>query len=210
MLPLYAVQTQIEWEPRYNIAPTQSVLAIRRQSQTLSRELVLLRWGLIPSWAKDEKIGHSLINARAETVAEKPSFRSAFKKSRCLIVADGFYEWRNVDGKKQPYFIHLKNDQPFAFAGLAERWKSDGKTIESCAIVTTEPNSLMAELHNRMPAIISPTDYDCWLDPEFQSREELLAMLRPYAAEEMAAHPVSTWVNNPRHESAQCLAPLES
>jgi putative SOS response-associated peptidase YedK len=164
------------------------------------------RWGLIPSWADDPSIGYRMINARAETVADKPSYRSAFKRGRFPIVADGFYEWKKGDGKtKQPFYIKLKNDRPFAFAGLAEKWNREGETIESCTIVTTEPNELMAGIHNRMPMIMPSNVYDLWLDPEFEGKEKLLSMLRPYPADEMTAFQISTLVNNPKNDVAACI-----
>lgn len=195
-----------DFEPRYNIAPTQPVASIRLQHG--HRQLSFLHWGLVPYWAKDPSIGNRLINARADTVANKPSFRSAFKKSRCLVVADGFYEWKETGTKKQPYYIRLKHDKPFAFAGLAEHWHRDDETIDSCTIITTEPNELTADIHDRMPAILSPHDYDLWMDPDFQGKEELLALLCPYPADQMTAHPVSTVVNSPRNETAECVVPV--
>jgi putative SOS response-associated peptidase YedK len=195
------------FEPRYNIAPTQQVPIVRLGDSSKSK-LITARWGLIPSWAKDAKIGNKLINARGETVAEKPSFRSAFRKRRCLVPADGFYEWKKLDGGKQPHFIHLRDEEPFAFAGLWEHWTNpnDGEVIESCTIVTTEANSLMRTLHDRMPVILPAQDYERWLDPATQDVEALKALLRPYPSEDMTAYPVSTYVNNPRHEDAKCLA----
>ncbi|MEO6308774.1 MAG: SOS response-associated peptidase [Nitrospiraceae bacterium] len=195
--------------PRYNIAPSQQVAAIRFNAETTTRECVMLRWGLIPSWAKDPKIGNQCINAKAETVAEKPSFRSAFKKRRCLVVADGFYEWQVQGTRKQPMWIGLRDRRPFAFAGLWEHWSpNDGEPIESCTIITTEPNELMQPIHNRMPVILAPSSYDQWLDPAFQNIETLNGLLRPYPSEELTAHPVSTLVNNPRHDAPQCLEPV--
>ena len=193
-------------EPRYNIAPTQNVLVIRLQEE--KRQIAMRRWGLIPSWADDPKIGYRLINARSETVTDKPSFRSAFKKGRCLVVADGFYEWQKDGTKKQPYFIRLKSDQPFAFAGLSERWQRGDETIESYTIITTEPNELTAQVHDRMPVILPSDQYDLWLDNEFQGKEKLLSMLRPYPAEEMIAAPVSTLVNSPRNNDPKCIEAL--
>lgn len=194
-----------EFRPRYNVAPTQMIPVIRKPG-----ELTLARWGLIPSWAKDEKIGYSLINARADGVADKPSFRSAFKRHRCLVVADGFYEWKKLDGKnKQPYFIHLKNDSPFAFAGLSEHWTKGKEPIDSATIITTDPNSLMEKIHDRMPVILPKKSWQVWLDPEFSDRDELLKMLKAYPAKEMVATPVSTVVNNPRNEKAECIEPVE-
>ena len=196
-------------KPRYNIAPSQPVVAIRIEPDTSTRKLVMLRWGLIPSWAKDPKIGSQCINAKAETVAVKPSFRSAFKKRRCLVVATGFYEWQVQGRTKQPMWIGLRSKQPFAFAGLWEHWTpAEGESLETCTIITTEPNDLMAPIHNRMPVILAPVSYDKWLDPLFQHIESLTALLRPYPSEELTAYPVSTLVNNPRHDVPQCLEPV--
>ena len=195
--------------PRYNIAPSQPIVAIRIDPDTTTRKLVQLRWGLIPSWAKDPKIGNQCINAKSETVAEKPAFRSAFKKRRCLVIATGFYEWQKRGPVKQPMWIGLRGKQPFAFAGLWEHWQpTDGEPLETCTIITTEPNDLMVPIHNRMPVILAPTSYDQWLDPTFQQAEPLKALLRPYPSEELTAYPVSTLVNNPRHDAPQCLEPV--
>lgn len=197
------------FQPRYNIAPSQDIAAIRIESDTSTWKLVMLRWGLIPSWAKDAKIGNQCINAKAETVAEKPSFRSAFKKRRCLVVATGFYEWQIQGHAKQPMWIGLRNKRPFAFAGLWEHWKpAEGEPLETCTIITTEPNDLMAPIHNRMPVILAPTSYDQWLDPTFQKIETLNGLLRPYPSDELMTYPVSTLVNNPRHDAPQCLEPV--
>ncbi|PSB54255.1 hypothetical protein C7B61_22460, partial [filamentous cyanobacterium CCP1] len=155
--------------PRYNIAPTQPIAVVRsltHSSTTSERELTYLSWGLVPSWAKDPKIGTKLINARAETLAEKPSFRAAFKRRRCLIVADGFYEWHRTPEGKQPYYFHLQDHQPFAFGGLWEHWENgNGDVIESCAIITTAANEVLSPIHDRMPVILEPKGYDLWLDP---------------------------------------------
>jgi putative SOS response-associated peptidase YedK len=197
------------FNPRYNIAPSQPVVAIRIDPDTTTRRLVQLRWGLIPSWAKDAKIGNQCINAKAETVAEKPAFRSAFKKRRCLVVATGFYEWQVRGPVKQPMWIGLRSKRSFAFAGLWEHWTTaEGEPLETCTIITTEPNELMQSIHNRMPVILAPTSYDQWLDPAFQHIEPLKALLRPYLSEELTAYPVSTLVNNPRHDAPQCLEPV--
>lgn len=169
----------------------------------------MLRWGLIPSWAKDPKIGSQCINAKAETVAEKPSFRSAFKTRRCLVLATGFYEWQRHGRTKQPIWIGLRSTRPFAFAGLWEQWQpSEGAPLETCTIITTEPNALMAPIHNRMPVILAHTSYDQWLDPAFQQIDSLKALLSPYPSEELTAYPVSTLVNNPRNDTPQVLEPL--
>jgi len=193
------------FEPRYNVAPTQQVPAVRVRDDR--RELAFLRWGLIPGWADDPKIGSRMINARADTVAEKPSYRKPLALRRCLIVADGFYEWQSVEGKKQPYFIRLRDERPFGLAGLWERWTRGEQTIESCTIVTTEANAALGGLHDRMPVILDPRDFERWLDPAVQEAERLTPLLRPYAGDDLFATPVSTRVNSPTHEGPQCLAP---
>lgn len=206
---LFPVDDADPVEPRYNIAPTNYVAAIRQRDSEAPR-LVMLRWGLIPFWAKDKAIGNRLINARAETVAEKPSFRSAFKACRCLILANGFYEWKKDGNGKTPHLIGMKNRDPFAMAGLWERWRSradDDETIESCTIVTTTPNALTSTIHNRMPVILDPDDYGAWLDPGTSDRDALQAMLRPFVADEMQAFPVSREVNNPRNQGPALIEP---
>lgn len=199
-----------ELKPRYNIAPTQPVTVVRQTEQDgqSAREIVAMHWGLIPSWSKDTKIGSRMINARAETVHEKPSFRAAFKKRRCLIPADGFYEWKKLDAKnKLPYFIGMKDQGLFAFAGLWERWDGvDNMVTESCTIITTEPNEVCKEIHNRMPVILSPDNYDAWLNPKSNDFEFLKSLLMPYPPEEMIAFSVSMLVNNPRNDSPGCIA----
>jgi putative SOS response-associated peptidase YedK len=195
--------------PRYNVAPTQPVAAVRPSPGNGGRELVLLRWGLVPFWAKDPAIGSRMINARSETVAQKPAFRAAFRRRRCLVPADGFYEWQRQDQGKQPFYIRLGNEKPFAFAGLWEHWEGPDETvIDSCTLLTTEPNDLIRLLHNRMPVILAPSDYDLWLDPGVQEAELLQPLLRPYPSENMIAYPISTWVNSPRNEGPQCIEPL--
>jgi putative SOS response-associated peptidase YedK len=201
--------------PRYNIAPTQPVAAVRmtphRTQGEQQRELALLHWGLIPSWAKDPTMGSRLINARSETAAEKPSFRAAYKYRRCLVPASGFYEWQKVNGRKQPYFIHLQQEGPFAIAGLWEHWQgADGSEIESVTLLTTQANELVQPIHDRMPVIIAPADYALWLDTAVQHPGEIQPLLRPYPAEEMAAYAVSTVVNNPRNEGKACIVPEEN
>lgn len=198
-------------KPRYNIAPTQSVPTILQLSTSTNRQLKMLHWGLIPSWAKDSKMGSKLINARAETVAEKPSFRSAFRQRRCLVLADGFYEWQQQEDKqKQPFYFRMSDEHPFAFAGLWEHWedKDTGKTIESCTLLTTEPNELMQSVHNRMPVILEPKNYDIWLDPEVKNPELLQPFLHPYPAEEMTFFPVSKAVNKASNDTAECINSL--
>jgi putative SOS response-associated peptidase YedK len=196
-----------QFAPRFNIAPTQPVLAIPNDGENKADFFV---WGLIPSWAKDPSIGSRLINARGETLAEKPSFRGSYKYKRCLILADGFYEWKAQPGTKVkvPHFIHLKNRQPFAFAGLWDEWNSpDGSQVRSCTIVTIEPNELMAPIHNRMPVILPHDAYAQWIDPAVRTPDSLGALIKPYPAEEMAAYPVSTLVNNPKNDLAECVVP---
>lgn len=203
---LFDAEGAVALAPRYNVAPSQSVLAARSLAGG-RRELVTLRWGLIPFWAKDAKTGYSTINARAETVATKPAFRQPFRKRRCLIAADGFYEWQRTDGRKQPYYIHLRESEPFAFAGLWEHWEREGETIESCTIIVTHANTLVAAIHDRMPVILSPEDYDTWLDPELESTGALAPLLRPYPADRMVASPVGVAVNNPRNDGPELLVP---
>ncbi len=195
--------------PRYNIAPTQPVLAIRDSYVGNGREATFFNWGLIPSWATDPGVGSRMINARAETAAEKPSFRAAFKYRRCIIPADGFYEWQKVGSGKQPHLIGLETGGLFGFAGLWEHWEREGSVIESCTILTTEPNDLMAPIHNRMPVILHPEDYDEWLDRHTQKADPLLHLLRPFPAGLMAHAPVSSYVGNPRNEGPACVAPLD-
>jgi putative SOS response-associated peptidase YedK len=196
-------------QPRYNIAPTQPVAAVRLNVESAMREMVLFHWGLIPFWAKDPGIGARMINARAETAAEKPAFRAAFKRRRCLVVADGFYEWQKQNGAKQPFFIFLRNRRPFAFAGLWEHWEgSDGSVVESCTLLTTAPNDLVRPLHNRMPVILHPADYDLWLDLEVQDAAPLQPLLRPFPAAEMDAYPVSRRINRPDNDDPGVIEPL--
>ena len=196
-----------ELAARYNIAPTQPVGAVRLGDGG-QRQWVMLRWGLVPSWADDPKIGNRMINARAETVASKPAFRSAFAKRRCLIVADGFYEWQATDGAKQPYFFHLQDHRPFGLGGLWEHWRRDGQTVQSCTIVVTQANAAMTPIHDRMPVIIPPEQYDLWLDPEFRDREKLEELLQPYRGDDLQIYPVSTVVNKPQNDVATCVEPL--
>ncbi|HJN13407.1 MAG TPA: SOS response-associated peptidase [Pirellulaceae bacterium] len=217
ILQRFALNDVPNLTPRYNIAPTQAVPAIRATES--GRELAMLRWGLIPSWSKDAKMGNRLLNARSETAAEKPSFRSAFRRRRCLVVADGFYEWQKTGAArggttKQPYYIRMRDERPFAFAGLWETWRGPKGAelptpIQSCTILTTEPNELMQSLHDRMPVILSPDDYAMWLDPSFEQIDALKALQRPFAPEEMIADPVSTLVNSPRNESPECIMTID-
>jgi putative SOS response-associated peptidase YedK len=204
----FQLATSPELFPRYNIAPTQRVLAILLHDG--HREGEMLHWGLIPSWAEEPSIGQRMINARAEGIAAKPAFRSAFRKSRCLIVADGFYEWKKPDEAKQPkqpYLLRMKSAQLFAFAGLAEHWRRGELAIDSCTIITTSPNSVAAKVHDRMPVILDPRDYDAWLNPE-STPDSLLDLLRPCSSDLMEYYAVSTVVNSPRNESEDCAAPM--
>ena len=197
-----------EITPRYNIAPTQPVAVVPNDGKN---RLDFYNWGLIPSWAKDPSIGSRMINARSETLAEKPSFRTAFRRRRCLVLTDGFYEWqKQPDGKtKIPMYIRLRSEKPFAFAGLWEVWDSkDGSTILSSTIITSAPNDFMRSIHNRMPVILPQEDYQTWLTPGEGDQDQLSEMLRPYPADQMVAYPVSTLVNNPRNDLPQCVVPL--
>ncbi|MFQ5974047.1 MAG: SOS response-associated peptidase [Alphaproteobacteria bacterium] len=201
----FRVEERPNLPPRYNVAPTDEVAAVRRRRGGEGRELVMLRWGLVPFWAQDIGIGARLINARAETLGRKPAFREAFGRRHCLVVADGFYEWRKAaDGRKQAYRVTLAGGGPFGFAGLWERWKApDGRMVESCTIVTTDPNPLLRPIHDRMPAIVGPADHDTWLDARVSEAGRLLA---PFPAEAMAVYPVSSRVNNVRNDDAACIA----
>ena len=198
-----------KFAPRFNIAPTQPILAIPNDDQFTADFFV---WGLIPMWAKDPNIGNRLINARAETLPEKPAFRGSLKYKRCLILADGFYEWKTVEGKKSktPFFIHMKDRRPFAFAGLWDSWNSpEGSQIKSCTIITTEPNELMSLLHNRMPVILHPRDYDKWLGPSPQTPDQLMPLLKPFPADAMDAYPVTPLVNKPANDLPELVVPAK-
>ncbi|MDP2208536.1 MAG: SOS response-associated peptidase [Bacteroidota bacterium] len=201
-------ESEIEILPRYNIAPTQDVSAIVNDGQM---RLVSFRWGLIPSWAKDPTIGNKMINARAETLTQKVSFKNALKKRRCLIIADGFYEWKKAGSEKKPMFIFFKNEKPFAFAGLWESWKTpEGKFIRTCTIITTTPNELISPIHNRMPVILRKEYRSYWLEPYNSDETKLVELLKPYPPEEMAAYEVSKHVNSPKNDSPLCCEPIYS
>jgi putative SOS response-associated peptidase YedK len=193
---------------RYNIAPSQPVAVVPNDG--LNR-VDFFNWGLIPFWAKDPKIGYRMINARSETLTEKPSFRGSFKYKRCLVLADGFYEWRKDPGSKSktPMYLRMKNKMPFAFAGLWDNWHSDdGSEIRTVTIITTEPNTLIKEIHNRMPVILPQSTYRDWLKEGENEPELLKSFLRPYPSEEMEAYPVSKSVNNPQNDSPECILPI--
>jgi putative SOS response-associated peptidase YedK len=190
---------------RYNIAPTQPVIVVNDDG---TRHLTQMQWGLIPSWAKDPAIGNRMINARAETVATKPAFRVALRKRRCLIPADGFYEWQQVGRRKQPVYITLKAREPFSFAGLWESWTSpDGEEVRTCTIITTEANDLLKPIHDRMPVILTREAERVWLDPSMQEPERLLPLLKSYPAEDMEYYAVSRLVNSPHNDAPDCVAP---
>lgn len=195
-------------EPHFNIAPTDVVPAIVDVGNGM--ELTMMQWGLVPSWAKDPSIGQKLINARADTVSEKPSFRTAIKKRRCLLPADGFFEWKGPKGHKQPYFIRMRSRKPFALAGLWEYWESGEGALVSCTVVTTEPNELVSTIHTRMPVIIGHDDFARWLDPCMQSVESLLPLFAPYPSGEMEMFPVTKSMSNPGYESPSIVEPVPS
>jgi putative SOS response-associated peptidase YedK len=201
----------LELAPSYNVAPSQNVLAVRLRPGTKEPEAVQLKWGLVPSWADDPKIEYRTINARLDTAPTKPAFRSAFKSCHCLVLADGFYEWKATGGKKkQPYHIRLRDGGPFAFAGLWETWPRDGQPFESCTILTTEPNELTQQIHDRMPVIVGRDHYANWLDAARSGTLADCGYLGPYPAGEMTAVPVSTHVNSPKNNDSACLTPLAS
>jgi putative SOS response-associated peptidase YedK len=202
------VEIPNEFFPRFNIAPTQPVAVIPNDGKDRMDFFV---WGLIPFWAKDPEIGSRLINARSETLAEKPAFRGSYRYKRCLVLADGFYEWRQEPGvkTKTPMYIQLRSKKPFAFAGLWDEWHSkDGSEVRSCTIITTQPNSMMEAIHNRMPVILDPNAYADWLAPGEKDPASLEHILRPYPDDDMRAFPVSRTVNSPRNDSPECIVPL--
>lgn len=207
LLALFEIVTQLEWAPRFNIAPTQLVLAIRHDARRGRPEPALLRWGLIPSWADDPAIGNRLINARAETLTSKSSFRSALRSRRCLVLADGFYEWKQNGKTKQPYFFRQANDRPFCFAGLWDCWTKQSPAVESCTILTTTPNRLVAKVHDRMPVILSFDAAKLWLDPTVEDAQRLTSLWTPYPTAVMTAFPVGREVNSPRNDSVACMGP---
>lgn len=196
-----------ELPPRYNIAPTQPVATVRIRPDDGRRYWHMVRWGLIPSWAKEESIGNRMINARAESVTEKPAFRTAWRRRRCLVPADGYYEWQKAGKSKQPFYIRLRDDSPFAMAGLWDRWlnPATGQPVESCTIITTAANDLTRPIHDRMPVILNVVDYDRWLDLESPDPDRLCQLLRPFDSLAMRADPVSKLVNSPRNDEPQCI-----
>jgi putative SOS response-associated peptidase YedK len=205
---LFGTGAGFSLNPRYNLAPTQALL-LARNAAWGNREIVSLYWGLIPHWSKEPKTGYSSINARAETVAEKPTFRDAFRRRRCLIAADGYYEWHKRERTKQPYFIALKGREPFAFAGIWEHWAQGDQSIDSCAILVTEANELTKAIHDRMPVILAPEAYGPWMDPDLTDPERLKDFLKPYPSERMATYQVSTAINDPKNEQPELIARAE-
>ena len=205
-----SVSGEEDWNPRYNIAPTQRVPVIRRNPKEPRRELSLMRWGLIPTWAKDSSGAASMINARSETAATKPAFRDALKSRRCLVPADGFYEWLRTGKTKQPNCFEIVDGKLFAFAGLRDRWKDpSGNWVKSCSILTTTPNSVTSAVHDCMPVILDPSSYDLWLDPAMTNMEAASDLLKPYDARLMRCYPLNPRVNNVANDDAECSAPAE-
>jgi putative SOS response-associated peptidase YedK len=199
-----------EWSPRYNIAPTQLIPVIRQNPQEPVRELSLVRWGLIPSWAKDSSAAAKMINARSETAATKPAFRDALKSRRCLIPADTFYEWQRTDKSNQPYCFEVNGGELFAFAGLWDRWKDQsGNWVKTCSILTTTPNAVTSTVHDRMPVILDPDSYDLWLDPGMKDVGVASELLKPYDAGPMRCYPISTRINHVANDDEQCSARVE-
>ena len=211
----FALDEAPELGPRYNIAPTQPMPAVRVHAAARTRRLSLLRWGLVPYWAADPAVGARMINARAETVARLPAFRDAFRERRCLVPASGFYEWRRAEKGRQPWLLRRRDGKLMGFAGLWDRWRPapgdarHDEPLESCAVLTTPANELVARLHDRMPLVLDPADYELWLDPDVRDPERLAALLRPFPAEEMEAIPVSPRVNSPNNDDASLLERVE-
>jgi putative SOS response-associated peptidase YedK len=200
----FQLDSTVEIPPSYNVAPTQQVAAVLEDEG--GRRLEMLRWGLVPSWADDPDIGARMINARSETAPEKPSFRRAFRGRRCLIAADGFYEWKREDGGKQPYYFRMQDGRPFAFAGLWESWDKGGGELRTCTILTTRPNSVLNGIHDRMPVILPHDAYNAWLDPD-ADKEELGELMVPYPGDDLETYPVSRFVNSPSNNDERCIEP---
>jgi len=208
-----AKSPKLPLKPRYNLAPSQNApIVVRPKDGSGENLMVMMKWGLVPSWAKDPAIGHKMINARAETVAAKPSFRHAFRRKRCLVPADGFYEWRRLEGKKGkvPMRIQLKTGEPFAFAGLWERWeKGEGAALDTFTIITTMANALLKPVHDRMPVIVPPQTEEAWLDPDCDNPTKLGELLRPYDSDLMQIHEVSKLVNSPANDTEECIRKVD-
>jgi putative SOS response-associated peptidase YedK len=210
VIRLFGVAAAPEIEARWNIAPTQFIATVREAGEP--REVAMLYWGLVPSWAKEKSIGTRMINARSETLGEKPSFRNAFRRRRCLILADGYYEWQRSGAVKQPYFIAFDDGQPFGMAGLWERWRepATGEPLESCCIVTTSPAPTVAHVHDRMPVIVPPVAYAEWLDPKNEATDRLARLFEPCIRPDLRARPVSRRVNDARNQGADLIEPIPS
>jgi len=204
------VSDEPDWNPRFNIAPTQPIPVIRQNPTKPTRELLLVRWGLIPSWAKDPSVAAKMINARSETADTKPAFRDALKSRRCLIPADGFYEWMRTGSAKQPYCFEVNDGQLFAFAGIWDRWRDpSGNAVETCSILTTTPNAVTAAVHDRMPVILDPDAYDLWLDPGMKDVAAASDLLKPYDARLMRCYPVSSRINHVANDDEECSTLVE-
>ena len=195
-----------ELSPRYNIAPSQDILIIRDSES--GHELTSARWGLVPHWSKEPQTKYATINARIETVAEKPTYRTPFQRHRCLIPADGFYEWKQVNGHKIPHYIRMRSGGVFAFAGIWDRWQGGGETLDSCSIIVMPANEVMQPLHERMPAIIAPAHYDLWLDARMTEKAEIMSYLNSAPSSQLKFYPVSPWVNSPQHDDVRCIQPV--
>jgi putative SOS response-associated peptidase YedK len=204
---IFGVTILGDFTPRYNIAPTQQVLTIR--GTEAGNRAAFMRWGLIPSWAKDLSIGSRMINARCESVQEKPAFRTAIRYRRCIVPANGFFEWEEEGGKKHPFYVRMKDGTIMGFAGIWDHWKNpEGESLETCSILTTASNRLIQPLHDRMPVILHPEEYNLWLDREVTNPESLKHLYQPYPADLMEMYPVSPLVNSPRNDSPACIEPL--
>lgn len=205
---ILGAEPNAEFAPSYNVAPSRHV-PVCRTSVEGKRELNLLRWGLVPHWAKEVNDRYRMINARAETVADKPAFRAPFRHRRCLVPADGYFEWKAGPERKQPYFIHRNDDAPVFLAGLWDRWeKGQDGPLDSFAIVTSSASERVSSVHDRMPVILDPGEYESWLDPELKNPNDLLSLLKPHPGKELLFTPVSTFVNNPRNDDPRCLHPI--
>lgn len=205
----FELETVPDLSPHYNIAPSQTVATVVVLKDKSHRQFQQMRWGLIPSWAKDSKIGNRLINARVETVTEKPSFRNSIRRKRCLIMADGYYEWQKQPGGKQPYYFQLRG-QPFAFAGLWDTWKTSDGEIVSCTLLTTDASEQVSPVHHRMPIIVPPRTYSQWLDPTLTNPDEVLPLLESDIYQGLTSHPVSFKVNSPINDSPECIRSISN
>ena len=204
----FAIKEYMDFDPSYNIAPSQAIPVIY-ELKDYGRKMALMRWGLVPFWQKEEDITSSLINARVEIVMVKAAFRQAIQKRRCLIITNGFYEWQHNGKFKQPYFIHMKSGEPFAMAGLWERWSGDNKTIESCSILTTDAAPLIKSIHHRMPLIVPEDKYDTWLDPALQKADDIQKIIQSFCLPELEAYPVSKKVNSPQYNQKELLIKVD-